>query len=708
MNKTIALTLVALFTTLSLFAARPITDKDLLRFRWIGAPQVSPDGSQVAYVVVTVDEKGDRYQTSLWSVATVPGSAPHSLTNGPRDTSPRWSPDGRTLAFLRAAEKDGKPEPPQVYLLSMSGGEPRAVTTMPKGIDRFLWSPNGKTLALLATNRPSDLEEKKEKKDDEKKESDVRIINHAVYRTNGAGYADPTRFSHIWTVDVPAQAGWELAKAKQLTSGELDEDDVAWSADGSRLYFTSNRTPESYYDAPDSDLFAIPATGGETIKVADIHGPIGSLAPSPDGQWIAFTGYETGKDEVRSYNESDLFVVGTAAGSQPRNLTAGYSGDVLTGLTGDQHAPRGGRPAVPLWSSDSKAIYVTTGVEGSTNLVRVDLASGKLTPWTSGKHEVVTYSIAGGRSVALVSTPTMIGDLFTVDDKGALTRLTDINQPLFDELALGEPEEIWYPSFDGRKIQAWVQKPVGFDPARKYPLILNIHGGPHAAYGYTFDHEFQWMAAKGYVVLFPNPRGSSTYGEEFGNVIQYKYPGDDYKDLMAGVDVLIARGMIDPKKLAITGGSGGGVLTNWAVTQTDRFAAAASQRSIADWSTFWYGADFSLFRPSWFRKAPWEDPQDFTQRSAITFIDRVHTPLMLIEGESDMRTPPMAGGEMMFRALKYLHRPTVMIRFPDETHELSRSGKPSHRIERLQHIVNWFDKWVLGQPIDLYDKGLRK
>jgi len=242
MNKTIAATLVALFTSLSLLAARPITEKDLLRFRWIGAPQLSPDGSQVAYVLVTVDEKGDRYQTSLWSVGTAAGSTPRALTNGPRDTSPRWSPDGRTLAFLRAAEKDGKPEPPQVYLLSMSGGEPRPVTTMAKGIDRFLWSPNGKTLALMATNRPSDLDDKKDDKKDEKKESDVRIINQAEYRRNGAGYNDPTRFSHIWTVDVPAQPGGELAKPKQLTSGEVDEDDMAWSADGSRTATRSRTT----------------------------------------------------------------------------------------------------------------------------------------------------------------------------------------------------------------------------------------------------------------------------------------------------------------------------------------------------------------------------------------------------------------------------------------------------------------------------------
>ncbi|HWW61464.1 MAG TPA: S9 family peptidase, partial [Thermoanaerobaculia bacterium] len=344
----------------------------------------------------------------------------------------------------------------------------------------------------------------------------------------------------------------------------------------------------------------------------------------------------------------------------------------------------------------------------SANLNRIDVATGRLDAWTRGNREVESYTRAGNKTVALVSTPTMIGDLFAIDDAGALTRLTNVNASLFDELTLTEPEELWYDSFDGRRIQTWIQKPPDFDPAKKYPLILNIHGGPHAAYGSTFFHELQWMAAKGYVVLYPNPRGSSSYGEEFGNVIQYKYPGDDYKDLMAGVDAVIARGYVDPKKLAVTGGSGGGVLTNWAITQTDRFAAAASQRSISDWASWWYTADFTMFQPRWFQKRPWEDPQEFASRSAITFVEKIHTPVMFIEGESDYRTPPAAGGEALFRALKYLHRPTVMVRFPSEPHELSRSGNPWHRIERLQHIVGWFDHWLMGKKNEAYERGLRR
>ena len=284
-----------------------------------------------------------------------------------------------------------------------------------------------------------------------------------------------------------------------------------------------------------------------------------------------------------------------------------------------------------------------------------------------------------------------------------MTQVTRFNDSLFSELELSAPEEIWYTSFDGKKIHGWIQKPPDFNPAKKYPMILEIHGGPHAAYGHTFTHEFHWMAAKGYVVLYTNPRGSSAYGQDFGNIIQYRYPGDDFKDLMAGVDDVLKRGYVDPERLGVTGGSGGGLLTNWVVTQTTRFRAAVAQRSIADWAGFWYTADFTLFTPTWFRGAPWQDGADFAARSPITHVSKVTTPLMFIEGETDYRTPPSEGGEVMFRALKYLRKPTALVRFPDETHELSRSGKPWHRVERLQHILNWFDKYLQGKSIDLYE-----
>jgi dipeptidyl aminopeptidase/acylaminoacyl peptidase len=379
---------------------------------------------------------------------------------------------------------------------------------------------------------------------------------------------------------------------------------------------------------------------------------------------------------------------------------------MCSGISGDQGTPRAGGGDQIIWAPDGNSVFTITSREGKANLVRVDVAGGKITEVTQGNQAVERYRATpdAAKFVVLISTPANIGDLFLVDKAGSKpVQLTHINDKLFSQLNLTAPEEIWYNSFDGKRIEAWIQKPPDFDKSKKYPLILNIHGGPHTAYGYVFDHEFQWMAAKGYVVLYPNPRGSTSYGQQFGNIIQYHYPGDDYRDLMLGVDEVLKRGYVDPKKLGVTGGSGGGLLTNWVVGHTDRFAAAVSQRDIASWAAWWYSADFTLFQPSWFKAPPFQDPQDYVARSPITYIQNVKTPLMLVLGEADYRTPPGAGGEEMFRALKFLKKPVVMVRFPGESHELSRSGQPWHRIERLQHIVGWFDKYLMGIHKPEYD-----
>jgi dipeptidyl aminopeptidase/acylaminoacyl peptidase len=357
-----------------------------------------------------------------------------------------------------------------------------------------------------------------------------------------------------------------------------------------------------------------------------------------------------------------------------------------------------------IWSPDGRSLVVRYVSEGRTNLGRFDAATGAETDVIAGRQAILSYRTAGRGFVYVSSTPTLLGELFANDGTGT-RQLTHLNDALFGGLNITAPEEIDYRSFDGRRIQAWLQKPPGFDPAKRYPLILDIHGGPHAAYGEIFTHEFQWLAAKGYLVLYPNPRGSTGYGQAFGNIIQYHYPGDDYKDLMAGVDEVIRRGYVDTAKLGVTGGSGGGLLTNWVVGHTTRFAAAVSQRDIANWADWWYSADSSLFHENWFRAPPFEDPADYRARSPITYINQVKTPLMQILGERDTRTPPTAGGEQMFRALKYRRIPTVMVRFPGETHELSRSGQPRHRVERLEHIAGWFDHWLLGVPKPEYEVG---
>jgi dipeptidyl aminopeptidase/acylaminoacyl peptidase len=750
--------ILALLVASTAFAQkRNITEKDLFDFVWIGDYQLSPDGSRVVFVRVTTNEKKEGYNTSLWAAATSGDPAPHQLTKGDHDAMPRWSPDGKFLVFLRATEKDGKPEPPQLCMLPMQGGDAFPFADLPKGAGEPAWSPDGKSIAFTSTTNQDDLTKQAEKKRKEQElkkavnasspsssaspattsvarraspnesaakadanradaavqkaesesehESDVRVIMQAIYREDNEGYLDPKHPPHIWVISAP-HAGDEKVQPKQLTSGRFDEGNITWAKDGSRILFTSLHVDEPYYQLAKSELYSVSPSGGDSAKLNSFDMGIADLSLSPDGKQLAFVASAT--QPVNSYTQPDLWVVDLVPNAKPRNLTAQFDFDLGAGPFGDNAAPRGGGSNIPLWSADGHSIIEIYGKEGRAVLAQFDVGTGTSTDLTHGNQGVVRFRATSdlSRIVCSISTPTQINDLFVIDSNaGEPQRITRVNDDLFSKLTLTEPEEISYQSFDGKKIQAWVQKPPGFTAGKKYPLILNIHGGPHAAYGYVFEHEFQWMAAKGYVVLFPNPRGSTTYGQEFGNVIQYHYPGDDFKDLMAGIDELIRRGYIDEKKLGVTGGSGGGLLTNWMVGHTNRFAAAVAQRDIASWIAWWYSADFTLFQPNWFKGAPFDQEEDFKARSPITYIKEVKTPMMFILGESDYRTPPASGGEEMFRALKFRKIPTVMVRFPNESHELSRSGQPWHRVERLQHIVGWFDHWLMGVAKPEYEIG---
>ena len=735
--------LVALIaaTSTALGEKRNITEKDLFDFVWIGDPQVSPDGSRVAFVRVTVNDKKEGYNTSMWTVPLEGRGEPHQLTKGDHDSVPRWSPDGKFLLFLRATEKNGKPDSPQLALLPTAGGDSFVFTDLPKGAANPSWAPDGKTIAFTSDTNAEDLAKQEKKKHEEsasakatadkersapspepdsERESDVRVITRAVYRADNEGYLDPKHPSHIWLVSAPHSAD-EKVKPRQLTKGRFDEDSATWSKDGSQIYFTSDRNDEPYYELPKTDLYSVAAAGGEPVKITTIDLQIGGFGPgggalslSPDGKQVAFTASTT--RPIASYTQPDLWVLDLSPNAKPRNLTANFDFDVPGFVIGDGASPRASGQNKPIWTPDGKGLIAVYTKEGKANLALFDLPVAQdadlgrtgVHDLTSGNQGVMSFRASpdGSKLIYVVSTPTRINDLFVLDrttSDAAPKQLTHVNDELFSKLNLTEPEEIWYDSFDGKHIEAWVQKPPNFDPHKKYPLILNIHGGPHVAYGHVFDHEFQWMAAKGYVVLYPNPRGSTTYGQEFGNIIQYHYPGDDYKDLMAGVDELIKLGYIDDKKLGVTGGSGGGLLTNWVVGQTNRFAAAVAQRDIASWEDWWYTGDFTLFQPNWFKGPPFEDPQEYRARSPINFIKNVTTPMMFILGEADYRTPPGSGGEQMFRALKFRKIPAVMVRFPNESHELSRSGQPWHRVERLQNIVGWFDHWLMGAPKPEYE-----
>ncbi len=528
-RASVALFVLALLSLpgVSAAARRPITETDLFKFVWIADPQISPDGKQAVFVRVNVNEKKDGYETALWIVPTDGSEPPRPFTSGPGDNSPRWSPDSTRIVFSRAVKKGEKPGPPQLHLISIQGGEAVALTDLPGGAGAPSWSPDGKTIAFASETTDEDLKKAQEGKDEPAKsadkskkaseekdrKSDVRVITRAVYRFNGPGYLDFTRPGHIWTVEVPA-ASAKAPEPKRLTSGELGTGDPVWSPDGKQIYFIANRVKEPYYQNPDGDIYAVPAKGGEIRRIVSIDGPIGDFTVSPDGRHVAFVG-NVNPNPARSHNQPDLFVADATPGSQARNLTQSYDWDIVEGLAADQHAPRGGRPQPLVWSRDGRSIYVAAGERGRVNLRRFDAETGAATSLTEGDQEVVSYTATpdASRMAVVVSTPLVINDLFTLDTAtGKMTAIARPNQELFAELELTMPEEVTYKSFDGKEIHGFVQRPVDFNPRKKYPFILNIHGGPHAAYGYAFFHEMQWMAAKGYVVLYPNPREARPTG----------------------------------------------------------------------------------------------------------------------------------------------------------------------------------------------------
>ena len=669
---------------------RVFNAESLLEWHFVGDPRISPDGKRIAYVHVSVNRDKDAYDRDLW-IAEADSNA-RQLTSGTHDDeAPRWSPDGTRLAF--ASNRSGKR---QVHVLDMQGGEPWQLTADGEGVGAYAWSPDGKRILFtsstaLAGDAGYETDPAKKAAKDEARAKPAFVTERLIYRNDGTPGYRSVRRSHIWV--VPADRG-SKQPARRITSGDFDAEDPAWSSDGKSIYFSAVRREDAEYAAEDSEIFSVPTEGEPTLTaLTQRRGPDEGPLPSPDGKWIAYTGFDL-SEPLRSSSVTNLYVM-RADGSQGRQLAASFDRNIGDSVIVDAAAPRVGGDRI-TWSADSRRLLFAAADRGQSHLFEVDLAKGDFAPVTQfAQGDVREFSVSRKSVVAAVfSSPTQPGEVYSfalsTPARDAWREVSRHAANLAPASGFSPYEEIWYDSFDGRRIQGWVIKPPGYDAARRYPTILYIHGGPHAMYGTSFFHEFQVLAQAGFVVLITNPRGSTGYGGEFANVIQYHYPGDDFRDLMAGIDLLITRGVADADRLGVAGGSGGGLLTSWTVGQTDRFGAAVVERAVTNWHSFVGTSDLNYyFVKRWFRDFPWRDSADYLARSPLSQVDNVKTPVLVIHNEADYRAA-IDQGLQFYTALKMLKKPAKLAVFPDSSHGMSRDGRPSQRVERLKLIEGWF------------------
>ncbi|HEX8996940.1 MAG TPA: S9 family peptidase [Ktedonobacterales bacterium] len=676
---------------------RGFTPEDLLAIQLAEDPQISPDGAHVAFVRTEIDRDRYEYHRSIWLVAT-DGGEPRRLTNGPGDTAPRWSPDGRTLAFLRGpsapvepknrAERDSGKSRAQLWLLPLGGGEPRQLTSLRYGAGVAAWSPDGGALAFAAQTGQPDDHEVDDAAFDEKKFPRVRTIDLLFHKLDGVGYTYELR-SHLFS--IPSGGG----DARQLTDGDWNDGEPRWSPDGRSIVFTSDRSDERWSSPADS-VWTLDLVSGALTRLTEES--LGAAAPtySPDGAKIAFIG----SPRRHGDGHTDLYVT-DAQRSEPgqRQLSSDFTPDCSDSCIDDQRSSHGAHPIA--WSADSREILFLAASRGTTQVYAAPAdGSGQPRNLTSGSIHVYAFSADhGARTLALgISTPVIPGDIFAQSltssaNGGAPRRLTDVNAALLAEVEVAEPEEFTFTGADGWQIQGWTLRPPQADREQTLPAILEVHGGPAAMYGYSFFLEFQLLAARGYAVVYVNPRGSTGYGRVFSGAVIKDWGGKDFEDIMAGLDAAIARGGIDPNRLGVAGGSYGGFMTTWTVGHTDRFKAAVAMRSVTNQATMFGVSDIGWwFTVDELGATPWDDLDRLMRFSPINYVKNVRTPLLLIHSDNDLRCP-LEQSQQMYTALKFLGQETRLVIFEGQSHDLSRTGHPRSRVRRLNEIVGWFEQY---------------
>lgn len=644
---------------------------DVFQLEHASDPQMSRDGKQVVYVRNFMEIKKDRRRSHLWVINT-DGSEHRPVTSGDtNDHSPRWSPDGKRLLYLSGRPGDGTA---QLRCRWMDSGQTARLAELPASPMELAWAPDGRSIAFVmhVAERPEPLVPSPPKPEGAEWAEPFKVIQTLNYRHDGKGYLKEGTH-HVFV--LPADGG----TPRQLTKGPHEHrGPLAWTPNAKALLVTANRHPEGEHDPLNTEIYEVAVTDGATKALTSRQGPDGHPAISPDGKQIAYLGFD---DKRQGYQVTGLYLM-SRDGSSPKLLTGKFDRDVRN----------------PIWSRDGKRVYFQFDDEGNTKVGSIEPLSSKIEtvaehiggtnldrPYSSG-----SFSVADDGTVAFTRTsPDRPADVW-VRRAGEAKRLTRLNESLLGHKSLATMEEIRYKSsHDGQPIHGWIIKPPGFDAKKKYPLILEIHGGPFANYGPRFAADMQLYAASGYVVFYANPRGSTSYGEAFGNLIHHAYPGNDYDDLMSGVDAVLKLGYVDSKNLFVTGGSGGGVLSAWIIGKTNRFRAAVVCKPVINWYSFVLTADiYPFFTRNWFPGPPWEHAEHYLKRSPLSLVGNVKTPTMLLTGEADHRTP-MSESEQYYQALKLRKVETVLVRVPGASHDIAH--RPSHMMAKAAYVLKWFD-----------------
>ena len=653
---------------------RYLTGSDLFNLEWASDPEISPDGRTIAYVRESNDVMIDRPRPTIWLIDVATGQQRPLLAGAGSYFSPRWSPDGTRLAYV--ASDNGST---QLYVRWMGSGESARITGLPNSPSGIAWSPDGRRIAysMLVPDEAPKLGNAPPKPEGAKWADPLQVIDKVTYRFDAAGYLKPGYRQIFW---VPADGG----APTQLTFGSNNAGgDVSWTPDSRSILFSANLSPNWQREALQSEVYKISIDGGAPVALTSRFGPDNSPAVSPDGRYIAWVGF----DDKKLGNQDRRLSVMNIDGSNKRVLTASLDRSVGN----------------PQWAGDSRSIYVQVedrgvnkvervGLDGSIREIASDMGNGEIDrPYAGGD-----FTVSKNNVVAMTSGDPLHLNQVAVATGNGVRRLTHLSSSLLDSKVLGQVQKLPVSSeYDKRPIDGWMVTPADFDPAKKYPLILEIHGGPFSAYGPQFSTDDQLYAAHGYVVVYSNPRGSTSYGEDFANQIDKNYPSHDYDDLMSVVDAAIATGHADPNNLFVTGGSGGGVLTSWIVGKTDRFKAAAAQKPVIDWASWGLTADIADFAyPYWFSKLPWEDPMTYWQHSPLSLVGNVKTPTLVVVGSEDYRTPD-SEAEQFYEALQLRGVPTMLVKVPGASHE-TLTDRPSQSAAKASAILAWFDRYRTG------------